>query len=170
MSKAYSLAGIRTGWIASRSSDIIEKIAEARHYTTISVSQLDEDVAAFALSQSTIHALLGRNITLARTNLEVLERFVIKHDDICEWVKPIAGTTAFLKFHRDGQPVDSVVLCKRLADERKVVVVPGTYGFGEEWKGYVRIGFVCRTEVLKEGLENIRQWLRKEFDDLSTLP
>ena len=39
MSKAYSLAGIRIGWIASRDRSIIEAIATARDYTTISVSQ-----------------------------------------------------------------------------------------------------------------------------------
>lgn len=37
LSKAYALAGIRVGWIASRSSEIIEACAQARHYTTISV-------------------------------------------------------------------------------------------------------------------------------------
>jgi aspartate/methionine/tyrosine aminotransferase len=169
MSKAYSLAGIRTGWVASRNRDIIEKIANARHFTTISVSSIDERVAAFALGQDTVHKLLSRNISLAKINLEILERFVIKHDDICEWVKPVAGTTAFIRFHREGKAVDSEVLCRRLGEEAKVVVVPGTYGFGEEFKGYVRIGFVCKTEILKEGLEKVRLWLRKEFDDLETV-
>jgi aspartate/methionine/tyrosine aminotransferase len=166
LSKAYSLAGLRTGWIASRNAEIIERIAATRHYTTISVSPLCERIAAFALGQNTIHALLSRNIALAKTNLEVLDRFVIKHDDICEWVKPLAGTTAFLRFHRDGKAVDSTEMCRRLGEECKVVVVPGAYSFGEEFKGYVRIGFVCKTEVLKEGLDKVRVFLRKEFDDL----
>lgn len=169
MSKAYALAGIRTGWIASRNPEIIEKIANARHYTTISVSSVDERIAAFALHQNTIHQLLSRNIALAKTNLTILEKFVIKHDDICEWVKPIAGTTAFLKFHREGKAIDDVAMCKRLGEEAKVVLVPGQYGFGEDFKGYVRIGFVCKTEVLKEGLEKVRIWLRKEFDDLEVV-
>jgi aspartate/methionine/tyrosine aminotransferase len=168
LSKAYSLAGIRTGWIASRSPEIIEKIADTRHYTTISVSQLDERVAAFALSPSTIHQLLSRNIQLAKTNLEILDRFMTKHDDNCEWVKPLAGTTCFVRFHRDGKPVDSKTLCKRLAEEASVLSVPGDFAFGEEFKGYVRIGYVCDTEMLKNGLEKVRLWLRKEFDDLET--
>lgn len=42
LSKAYSLAGIRVGWIASRSPDIVDACAQARDYTTISVSQLDD--------------------------------------------------------------------------------------------------------------------------------
>jgi aspartate/methionine/tyrosine aminotransferase len=166
MSKAYSLAGIRLGWVASRSTEIIEQIAAARNYTTISVSQLDSAVAAYALSPSTIHALLGRNIKLAQTNLEILDKFMIRHDDIADWVKPVAGSTAFVRFHRDGKPVNAETLCKRLIEETGVFWVPGSFAFGAEFKGHVRIGYVCETEVLREGLEKARQWLKKEFDDI----
>lgn len=166
LSKAYSLAGIRTGWIASRSSDIIEICAKTRDYTTLSVSQLDEQVAAYALSPSTVHALLARNITLAKTNLEILERFVDLHDDICSWVKPKAGTTAMVKFQRDGMPVDSTKFCKAILDGIGVLFAPGNDCFGREFEGHVRIGYCCETEVLKEGLGALKTWLRKNFDDL----
>ena len=166
LSKAYSLAGIRCGWIASRNPEIIETCAKARDYTTISVSQLDQQVAAFALDQDTIHALLGRNIALAKTNLQLLERFVVKHDEYCSWTKPVAGTTAFIKFEREGKAVDSVALCKSLYEKTGVMLLPGDRGFGEEFKGYVRFGYVNKTEVVKEGLEQLRIWMRKEFDDI----
>lgn len=166
MSKAYSLAGIRVGWIASRSSEIVEKIALARHYTTISVSGLDEQVAAYALSSATVHGLLARNIQLAKTNLALLERFVIKNEDECEWVKPVAGTTAFVKIHREGKPVDSVDFCKKLLEKTGVLFVPGTQCFGEEFKGYVRIGFVNQTEVIQKGLEEASKFIRKNLDDV----
>lgn len=165
LSKAYSLAGIRCGWIASRNKSIIEKCAEARDYTTISVGVLDQQIAAFALSAHTVHGLLGRNIALARTNLEILDRFMIKYDEYCSWVKPVAGTTAFVKFERDGEAIDAVEFCKQLQEKTGVMFLPGTC-FGEEFKGYVRIGFVNHTEVLKEGLEKTRQFMRKEYDDL----
>jgi aspartate/methionine/tyrosine aminotransferase len=169
LSKAYSLAGIRVGWIASRNPETIEKIASARHYTTLSVSQLDSSVAAFALSPHAVHALIGRNIQLAKMNLEILEKFVIKHDDICEWTKPIAGTTAFLRFHRDGKAIDDVAFCRRLVQEAGVLWAPGSFSFGEEHKGYVRIGYVCETDVLKDGLDQVRMWLKKEFDSLEVV-
>ena len=168
LSKAYSLAGLRVGWIASRNRELIEQIAKVRDYTTISVSQLDQSVAAFALSPDTIHALLGRNIALAKSNLALLERFVIKHDEYCSWVKPVAGTTAFVKFEREGKLVDAVTLCKSLQAETGVMLLPGDC-FGEEFKGYVRIGYVNREEVVKEGLEKMRLWMRKEFDDVPLL-
>jgi aspartate/methionine/tyrosine aminotransferase len=165
MSKAYSLAGIRVGWIASRSSEIIQTIASARHYTTISVSQLDEQVAAFALHSSTIHGLLARNIQLAKTNVALLEKFVLKNDDECEWVKPVAGTTAFIKFHREGKPVDSVDFCKKLLEKTGVLFTPGSC-FGEEWKGYVRVGFVNHTEVIEPGLNEATKFVRKNLDEV----
>jgi aspartate/methionine/tyrosine aminotransferase len=166
MSKAYSLAGIRVGWIASRNSDLIEQIAGARHYTTISVSSFDEQVAAYALHSSTIHGLLARNMQLAKTNFAILEKFVTKNEDECEWVKPVAGTTAFIKFHREGKPVDSVDFCKKLLEATGVMFVPGSTCFGEEFKGYVRIGFVNETEVVKEGLDAATKFIRKNLDDV----
>jgi aspartate/methionine/tyrosine aminotransferase len=167
MSKAYSLAGIRVGWLASRSSEIIEQCASARDYTTISVSQLDQQVAAFALSPDCLHSLLGRNIALAKTNLDLLERFIVKHDEYCSWpARPVAGTTAFVKFERDGKPVDAKIFCEMLLEKTGVMFLPGDAGFGEEWKGYVRIGFVNRTEVVKEGLEELRKFMRREFDEV----
>jgi aspartate/methionine/tyrosine aminotransferase len=166
LSKAYSLAGVRVGWIASRDPAMIERIAAARHYTTISVSGLDEQVAAFALSPATVHGLLARNIQLARTNLALLEKFVLKNEDECEWVKPKAGTTAFVKFHREGKPVDSVDFCKRLFEKTGVLFVPGSHSFGEEFKGYVRIGFVNDTETVRQGLDEASKFVRKNLEDV----
>ena len=166
MSKAYALAGIRTGWVAGRNPEIVAKLHAVRHYTTISVSQLDQAVAAFALDKNTVHALLSRNIQLAKTNVELLERFVIKHDEYCTWTKPVAGTTAFIKLSRDGKPVNAVEFCKSVQEKTGVMLLPGDFGFGEEWRGYVRFGYVNETEVLKEGLEELRKFMRKEFDDV----
>ncbi|PVI03378.1 PLP-dependent transferase [Periconia macrospinosa] len=167
MSKAYALAGIRIGWIASRDPSLIETIAEARHYTTISVSFFDEEIAAYALDPSTVHSLLSRNINLAKTNIEILEKFVIKNEDECEWVRPLAGTTAFIKFHREGKPVDSVDFCEKLLEKTGVLFVPGSMCFGEEFKGYVRVGFVNHTEGVKEGLNKVTQFVRKNLDEVA---
>lgn len=168
LTKAYALAGIRVGWVASRDREIIEIIANVRQYTTISVGQIDEAIAAFALDQSAIHNLLGRNIQLAKTNLELLERWIIKHDDTCEWVKPRAGTTAFVRFHREGQPIDATAFCQTLQDKTGVMFVPGDtcFGGGKDFRGYVRIGYVNETDLIKEGLEKARVFMKKEFDDI----
>lgn len=161
MSKAYALAGIRVGWIAARDPEIIEACASARDYTTISVSQLDDQVAAYALSGSVMHALLARNIALAKKNIAILEKFVDNHRDICSWVKPVAGSTALVKFAKKGETVDDVQFCKDLIENTKVMFVPASRCFGEDFKGEVRIGFVCETEVLEEGLKKLGEYIRE---------
>ncbi|KAK0915356.1 hypothetical protein LTR57_013489 [Friedmanniomyces endolithicus] len=166
LSKAYSLAGLRVGWLASRNPDLIERCANARDYITISVSQIDQQIAAFALSPETLHALLGRNIQLAKANLELLERFVVKHDEYCSWTRPVAGTSAFVKFEREGRAVDAKAFCEALQEKTGVMFLPGDVGYGAEWKWYVRIGFVNRTEVVREGLEEVRKFMRREFDEV----
>lgn len=163
MSKAFALAGIRIGWIASRSPEVIEACANTRDYTTISVSQLDDQIASFAMDSNCIHNLLGRNIKLAKTNLDILSNFVEQHRSICEWVKPIAGTTAFIKFSREGREIDDVEFCKTLQQRTGVMFCPGSRCFGGEFKGFVRVGFVCETSVLSEGLAALKGFLRDEY-------
>jgi aspartate/methionine/tyrosine aminotransferase len=191
MSKAYALAGIRVGWIATRSRGLMERFAETRHFTTISVSQLDEAVAAAALSEHCIHALLARNIHLAKTNLALLEEFVEGHTWACSWVKPVAGTTALVRFSRNGKPVDDVGFCEKLLVKTGVLVVPAErcfedrfqgaeadrdgegeqVGNGDEggFAGCVRVGFVCETEVLREALGELRRFMEDEFDTVPVL-
>lgn len=153
MSKAWALAGIRVGWIASRDKSIVEAVAEARDYTTISVSQLDDQVASYALSDEVWPGLMGRNLTLAKTNLALLDAFVQKHEGVCQWVRPTAGTTAFLRF----TTVDDAAFALDVLDKTKVMFLPGSkcFGHGADFKGFVRIGYVGSTEVLKEALERL---------------
>ena len=168
LSKAYSLAGIRVGWIATRSSDILEACVQARDYTTISVSHLDDQIAAFALSPSCIHGLLQRNIELAKRNLGILESFIENHRWACEWVRPVAGTTAFIKFSKMGSPIDDVAFCEALNEQKGVMLVPGSTCFGDgfNFKGFVRLGFCCETPVLEQGLLHLTEFMKDEFKKL----
>ncbi|GKT41431.1 capreomycidine synthase [Colletotrichum spaethianum] len=165
MSKSYALAGIRIGWIASRDKAIIQAIASARDYTTISVSQIDDQIASYALSKPVWGPLLKRNIALANTNKALLEAFIDKYKGVCSWVKPKAGTTAFVQFTRKGKPVDDVRFCLDVLDKTKVFFVPGSKCFGHEkdFAGYVRIGYVCHTEVLREALEKLGAYMDSNF-------
>lgn len=171
ISKAYSLAGLRVGWIASRSKSIIEACANSRDYTTISVGQIDDAIASYALAPECIHNLLKRNIDLARTNLAILEKFIESHRWACEWVKPRAGTTAFVRFTKMGKPINDVTFCEMLQDRTGVMFVPGSlcFGGGEEFQGYVRIGFVCETEVLEKGLEALRTFMEDDYEEVPAL-
>ena len=162
MSKAWALAGIRVGWIISPDDSIIENIAMARDYTTISVSQIDDQIARYALSEEVRSGLIARNLKLAQQNLALVDKFVQDHDGIVSWVKPRAGTTAFIQFRRDGQPVDDENFCKDLLQATKVMLLPGTkcFGNGTDFNGFVRIGYVSETEVLQEALHKLSAYIR----------
>ena len=171
LSKAYALAGIRVGWVASRNRSLIEDLASSRHYTNISVSQLDDHVAGFALKEATIHSLLGRNIQLAKSNLAMLEKFVEQHRWACDWVKPVAGTTTFIKFSKMGKPVDDVAFCESLQEKTGVFFVPGRkcFGNGIDFPGFVRVGFVQEESVLTEGLKELKKFLEDDFEDIPVI-
>ncbi|KAI9826736.1 MAG: hypothetical protein M1819_007281 [Sarea resinae] len=168
LSKAFALAGIRVGWIASQDDAIIKACALRRDYTTISVSQLDDRVADFALGKGTVQKLLQRNLKLAKTNLEIVRQFMNCHVDITDWVRPTAGTTAFVRFKRGGRPVDDVEFCKQLQEKTGVMFCPGSKCFGEEFSGYIRIGYACETAVLEAGLEKLTTFLENEYDHIPT--
>ena len=165
MSKAFSLAGIRLGWVASRDPSIIEAVAAARDYTTISVSQLDDSVAAYALSDAVQPSLMKRNIELARTNLDLLDAFVQKHNSVCHWVKPTAGTTAFVQFLSRGEPVNDPDFCLDVLEKTKAMFLPGSRCFGHDvdFKGYVRIGYVSDTAVLEEALQKLGNYVEENL-------
>ncbi|KAE8371614.1 pyridoxal phosphate-dependent transferase [Aspergillus bertholletiae] len=169
MSKAFSLAGIRLGWIVSRSSATIEACAATRDYTVISVGQLDDRVATLALSTPTVHNLLERNIQLARQNLAALDTFIEEFEWAIEWTRPQAGTTAFIKFvNREGKLIDDVIFCQQLQKQTGVMLVPGSLCFGDgvDFKGYVRIGYVQEPQVLVDGLQGLREFMRNGYEQL----
>lgn len=165
MSKAWSLAGVRVGWIATRDTEILQAVESARNYTTISVSQLDDLVAGYALSDAVRPGLLQRNLDLAKTNCDLMEAFVKEHADICSWLRPTAGTTAFIRFQRGGRPVQDGEFCLEILEKAGVLVMPGStcFGDGQDFEGYMRFGYVCSTEVLKQALEKLGAYLKGGF-------
>ncbi|KAK8008364.1 PLP-dependent transferase [Apiospora marii] len=169
LSKAWALAGIRVGWVASPNRGLTEQLAAARDYTTISVSQLDDQVARYALHPSVRGGLLSRNLELAVRNLALLSRFVEAHRGQVSWVKPTAGTTAFIRFNSDkhgGDPVEDVQFCRDVLEKTKVMLVPGSKCFGHRhtFQGYVRMGYVCETAVLEESLTRLDSYLKEHLN------
>jgi aspartate/methionine/tyrosine aminotransferase len=140
----------------------MHNLAAARDYTTISVSQLDDCIATYALSPKVKDRLLKRNVALATKNISLLKDFVDQHEDICQWNQPSAGTTAFIRFCFNGRPIDDVSFCKDLLNETRVLFCPGSlcFGGGKDFTGFVRVGYVCETAVLLEALTKLDKYLR----------
>ncbi|RMZ87508.1 hypothetical protein DV736_g5263, partial [Chaetothyriales sp. CBS 134916] len=168
MSKAYGLPGIRVGWIASQDPDLLQLCQRMRLYTTTTVSQLDEAVAAEALSDRCIHAILAKNIRLCIANVEQWQTFIDHHNWACQWVRPTAGTTAMIRFHKMGKPVDDEKLCVQLEEKASVKLIPGCVCFGQrlDFKGYVRVGLGIDPDKAKAGLAALSKFMEDEYESV----
>ena len=142
LSKAFSLAGLRTGWIAGPEA-VIRAVSVHRDYTTISVGRIDEYLAALALEAQ--EAILARNRALTRRNLAILSDWIAGEPRL-SWVRPEAGTTAFPRL---DAAMASAEFCERLQTETGVMFTPGS---ALDMEGHLRIGFACGTDVLRGGL------------------
>jgi aspartate/methionine/tyrosine aminotransferase len=149
MSKAFSLAGLRLGWIAAP-REVIAAVSVHRDYTTISVGMIDDHFAGLALENAA--KVLARSRGIVRTNLAILDAWVAATPGV-SYVKPQAGTTAMVAY---GLDMPSRDFCTRVLAETGVMFVPGDV-FGIE--GHVRVGYACATDVLQEGLSRVGAWL-----------
>lgn len=156
VSKAFSFAGLRVGWIASRDKKLIKALLSKRDYNTISVSTVDDILASFVLENYKV--LLKRNYELCKTNLKLVEQFVEESEGRILWAKPQGGTTCFLKFA--NPEIDTYKLTTELAEKHGLLIVPGeTF---DNNKGFIRVGFANSTEEITSGLPILKQYLKDE--------
>lgn len=153
MSKAFSLAGLRLGWIAAP-QEVIHAVSIHRDYTTISVGRLDDHFAALALEHA--DRVLERSRRITRQNLQILDDWIAGQPRI-SYVKPKSGTTALLRY---DMPIPSADLCRRLQEETGVMLLPGS---ALDMEGWLRIGYACDTAVLQQGLARAGAWLAAAF-------
>lgn len=149
MSKAFSLAGLRLGWIVAP-GEVREAVSRHRDYSVISVGMVDDLLASIALEAR--DALLARNRGIVRVNLAILDAWVAGEPRIT-YVRPAGGTTALLRY---DAPLDSEAFCMRLLEVEGVLLTPGS---AMDAEGYLRIGYANETAVLREGLERVSAFL-----------
>jgi aspartate/methionine/tyrosine aminotransferase len=166
----YGLAGVRAGWLVTTDKAILGACKKARRSKALAASTLDELVAAEAISDSCIHALLAKNIKLCQTNLDLLQSFIEEHSWGCSWIKPQAGNMALLKFHKMGKPVDSRAFCTLLVEKASILLCPVSEGFGgsQDLRGYVRVAFGGKTEDIKFALSAWKMFMEGHFEAVPT--
>ena len=151
MSKVYSLAGLRLGWIAGP-RELTERLERQRDYHIISVGRLDDLLASVALESR--EAISARNLGICREGGRLLAEFVAGEPHI-SYVKPKGGTTAFLRY---DLPMESAELCRRLQEETGVMLLPGS---ALDMEGYLRIGYCNDPGITEAGLARFGEWLRQ---------
>lgn len=152
MSKTYSLAGLRLGWIAGPKA-LLQQVSIHRDYNTISVGMLDDHFAAIALENR--DRILARSHEITRRNLAILAEWV-EGEPLISWVKPKSGTTALLKY---DLPLASEAFCRTLLERTGVMLTPGS---AMDMEGHLRIGYANGEAILREGLARISVFLREE--------
>ncbi|HXH88432.1 MAG TPA: aminotransferase class I/II-fold pyridoxal phosphate-dependent enzyme [Gaiellaceae bacterium] len=113
MSKAFGLAGLRIGWIATKDRDLLERISTYKEYISACNSAPSEVLALIALRARAV--LFDRSLGLLAANLELLDRFFAEWKGVFEWVRPRAGCVGFPR-------LDSTFDVEALA----VLLVPGS--------------------------------------------
>lgn len=152
MSKVFSLAGLRMGWIATKSEEVLHLCHERRDYDTISCGVIDDKLAALALKNK--DAVFARNRQILNKNRAILDQWVQETPEV-RYLKPVAGTTALVYYDKD---MPSQELCIKLLREKGVLFTPGECF---EMEGAVRIGYAYDSKTLREGLDKFAEFLRE---------
>lgn len=148
MSKSFGLAGLRIGWIATRNQKIFEKMAAFKDYTTICNSAPSEILAISALKIK--KQIVARNLSIIHDNLDLLNVFFKKHEDLFQWNTPVAGPIAFPAIKTGNADT----FCKNVLEKSGVLLLPGSL-YHKDYRKHFRIGF---------GRKNMSSCLEK-FDD-----
>lgn len=151
MSKAYGLAGVRIGWIATKDAALLARVAASKDYTTICNSAPSEILALIALRAQ--DAVVARTTEIIRDNLSVLDQFFSRNTERFSWVAPRAGSVGFPLF-RDG---DVNEFCARLIEGEGVLLLPASQ-FGYPGNNF-RLGFGRRD--MTDGLERLEAFARR---------
>ena len=151
MSKSWSMAGVRLGWIATQDMALISRCRERRDYDTISCPVIDDKLAALALANK--DKIIARNRAILNANRKILDDWVKATPEVY-YQRPEAGTTA-LVYYKKNMP--SRELCKRLVKETGVLFTPGECF---EMEGAVRIGYAFDPDVLQKGLDLFADFLK----------
>lgn len=152
LSKTFSLPGIRVGWVAA-CDEVIDILRDYRDYTMICAGVFDDMVASLALEHK--EAILARNRQIIRENLAILDQWIASEPK-ASYIRPAEVPTSFVKLDVNV-PIET--FCLTLLQKYGVLLVPGNR-FGRE--GYVRLGYSCQQETLKQGLQLLSACL-KEF-------
>ncbi len=151
MSKAFGLAGIRIGWIATRDAALRKRMATGKDYTTICNSAPSEILALIALRSRT--QLLDRTHSIILENLATLEGFFTRNEHQFSWVRPKAGSVCFPALKHGS--IDD--FSARLVREEGILLLPGSQ-FGYPGNHF-RLGYGRRDMV--SGLLRLEDFARR---------
>jgi len=156
LSKAFSIPGVRTGWMIEHDAQRRQRYWTARAYFSISNSTTGEILSEIAIRNR--DAVLGRTQNAASRNLQLLQRFMEDHRDVLGWIPPQAGMTAFpwLVSGELERP-----FCEAAA-EHGILLAPGDCF---DTPSHFRLGFAAAGESFSRALDRfgvfVKSWSPK---------
>ena len=150
MSKVFSLAGLRLGWIATHDMSVVKSCLSHRDYNLVSCGVFDEMLAAAALKHR--DKLLERSRKIVRENLQILDDWVGSEPHV-SYVKPKAGTTALVYYDLD---ISSYEFCEEMYKKTGAFVTPGDCF---EVPHSMRIGYAYGKQDLIDGLKAVSEYI-----------
>jgi len=155
-SKAFPLAGVRTGWMIEHDAKRRQQYWNARAFFSVSNSTAGEVLAEIAMRKRAV--VLKRTQEAASRNLEILDRFMAEHRETLGWIPPRGGMTAF-PWLVSGE--NSRRFCEAAA-ERGIVLAPGDCF---DVPAHFRLGFAASEEDFPRALDRlaevIQSWSQK---------
>ena len=150
-SKAFPLAGVRTGWMIEHDAKRRERYWNARTIFSISNNTAGEKLAEIAMRQRKI--VLGKTQENASRNLRQLSAFMAEHRETIGWIPPRGGMTAF-PWLVSGK--NSRGFCQAAA-EQGILLAPG-----DCWDApsHFRLGFAAMTDGFPDALDRLGKFVR----------
>ncbi|MGB9120269.1 MAG: aminotransferase class I/II-fold pyridoxal phosphate-dependent enzyme [Candidatus Angelobacter sp.] len=153
LSKAFSIAGVRTGWMIEHDAQRRQQYWNARAYFSISNTTTGEILSEIAIRKRDV--VLGKAQETATRNLKLLERFMADYRDVLGWIPPQGGMTAFpwLLSGEDARP-----FCQAAA-EQGILLAPGDCF---DVSSHFRLGFAAAGENFSTALDRfgvfVKSW------------
>jgi aspartate/methionine/tyrosine aminotransferase len=134
MSKAYGLAGLRIGWLASQNKDFRKKMLNYKYYNSICGAVPSQKLATIAVRHR--EKIFARSRAIINENLAYSDAFFKKHEGLFQYNRPMAGPIAFHKLKAD---ISSEAFCDDLVKKKGVLLAYGT--LFEKEGNYFRMGY-----------------------------
>jgi aspartate/methionine/tyrosine aminotransferase len=151
VSKPFGVPGLRIGWFVAN-GELAQKAWGIRDYVSLSPGRLSDRIAHTVISER--EPLLKRNAAIISENLVTATAWFEENKDLVSWTPPRGGLLAMLGYRL---PIPSSELADRLAEEKRVMLAPGS-AFGIEH--HLRIGIGQRPDLFRKGLQATAELLR----------